>query len=80
MTAPRVWTHLYFEFSLSAEDRARLDAHTAATGRPLVHHLRTALEDAMRVAGIDPQTATELQGQVVEEADADVTHAPEHTS
>jgi hypothetical protein len=48
----RVWTHLYLEFSLSREERARLDASLRAEGRSLGQLCSEVIARRLEQAGV----------------------------
>jgi hypothetical protein len=55
---PRVWTHLYVQFSLPRHDRDALDAALRAAGTSLGQRFQEALVRCLAEAGVDPARLT----------------------
>lgn len=48
----RTWTSLYLQFSLTAEERERLDEHLRARDTTLGMRLRATLDEVLHEAGV----------------------------
>jgi len=55
---PRVWTHVYVQFSLPQRDRNALDAALRAAGASLGQRFQDTLVRCLAEAGIDPARLT----------------------